>query len=74
MTEKMTPTEDQEHAIRRMVAEADDTGGVILGAEMGTGKTLICVETALRLRAEVILIIAPLGTRVGWERTFPAHP
>ena len=73
MTEKMIPTDDQEHAIRRMVAEADDTGGVILGAEPGTGKTLICVETALRMGAKTILVIAPLGTRVGWERTFRAQ-
>lgn len=69
--EKMIPSPEQENAIQRMVSEP--TGGILLAAEMGTGKTLLTVETALRKNAETILIIAPLGTRRGWENTFRAQ-
>ena len=71
--EKLTPTPEQETVIQQMVACAKgdpDKRGVILGAHTGAGKTVLCVETAIRLGAQVILVIAPLGTRVGWERTF----
>ena len=40
------------------------------GSTMGAGKTLIAVEVAKRLGSQTILVIAPLGTRVGWEVTF----
>lgn len=34
-----------------------------------THNTLIAVESALRLGTEVLLIVCPLNTRTGWERT-----
>jgi superfamily II DNA or RNA helicase len=37
---------------------------------MGAGKTLKAVEVCRRLNAEVILLIAPLNTRLGWQVTF----
>jgi superfamily II DNA or RNA helicase len=40
------------------------------GSTMGAGKTLKAVEVAKRLDAKVILLIAPLGTRLGWQVTF----
>ena len=39
-------------------------------AALGTGKTLMTVEVAKRIVATQILLIAPLGTRLGWQRTF----
>ena len=37
---------------------------------MGAGKTLKAVEVAKGLDAQVILLIAPLNTRLGWKVTF----
>jgi len=37
---------------------------------MGAGKTLKAVEVAKGLGAEIILLIAPLNTRLGWQMTF----
>ena len=37
---------------------------------MGTGKTLKAVEVAKGINAQTILLIAPLGTRLGWKVTF----
>lgn len=66
--EALVPTEEQEHAIRMMVAEM--SCAALNGSTMGAGKTLKAVEVAKRLKSEVILIIAPLGTRLGWKVTF----
>lgn len=64
---RLTPYEDQEQAIQQMVN--NPTKAALLSSEIGSGKTLSAVETLLRLNAQVSLIICPLGTRVGWERT-----
>lgn len=66
--EPLTPTPEQERAIARIVAEP--TRAALNGSTMGAGKTLKAVEVAKRLNAEVILLIAPLGTRLGWKVTF----
>lgn len=39
-------------------------------AEVGAGKTLIGVEAVIRSDVRVTLIVAPLNTRSGWEKTF----
>lgn len=66
--EVLVPTEQQADAIRRIVTEP--TRAALNGSTMGAGKTLIAVEVAKQLGAETILLIAPLGTRVGWKVTF----
>lgn len=66
--EPLTPTREQERAIVRMVSEK--SGAVLNASTMGAGKTLKAVEVAKRRGDDVILIIAPLGTRLGWQVTF----
>lgn len=46
------------------------TNGSLNASGMGVGKTLIAVELCKRLDKRCILIIAPLGTRLGWMATF----
>jgi len=64
----LTPTEQQATAIERIVTE--QSRAALNGSTMGAGKTLIAVESAKGINAETILVIAPLGTRVGWKVTF----
>lgn len=64
----LTPTPEQERAIELIVNEP--TRAALNGSTMGAGKTLKAVEVAKRLDAKVILLIAPLGTRLGWKVTF----
>jgi superfamily II DNA or RNA helicase len=66
--EALTPTAEQEEAIRRMVEEP--TRAVLNASTMGAGKTLKAVEVVKRLAPETVLLIAPLGTRLGWQKTF----
>lgn len=66
--EVLVPTEQQAEAIRRIVTEP--TRAALNASTMGAGKTLIAVEVAKQLGAETILLIAPLGTRIGWKVTF----
>lgn len=63
----LVPTEAQEAAIQQMVFSP--TKAALNGSVLGEGKTIMTVEVILRLKAEVVLIICPLGTRIGWERT-----
>lgn len=64
---RMIPDPEQEAAIQRMLAEP--TQRALNGSEMGRGKSLMAVELGLRLGYEVNLVIAPLHTFDGWERT-----
>jgi superfamily II DNA or RNA helicase len=66
--EALIPTAEQAEAIAKIVAEP--TRSALNGSTMGAGKTLIAVEAAKGLNAQTILLIAPLGTRVGWKVTF----
>ena len=65
---RLTPTPEQEAAIVRMVSES--SGAVLNASTMGAGKTLKAVEVVRRRGDQVVLVIAPLGTRVGWRATF----
>jgi len=48
-----------------------ETSGAVLNAStMGAGKTLKAVEVVKRRGDQVVLLIAPLGTRLGWKVTF----
>lgn len=64
----LIPTELQEQAIQKIASE--ETCAALNGSTMGAGKTLIAVEVVKRISAETILLIAPLGTRLGWKITF----
>jgi superfamily II DNA or RNA helicase len=68
MMEKLTPTEEQEEAIVKMVSNS--SGGALNASTMGAGKTLKAVELFSRLGYTKVLVIAPLGTRLGWKVTF----
>ena len=64
----LTPTPEQERAIVRMVSET--SGAALNASTMGAGKTVKAVEVVKRRGDRVVLLIAPLGTRVGWQKTF----
>ena len=67
---KLTPlTLDarQKKAVEKIISEP--TSAVLNASLMGTGKTLMAVETAKQLKASTVLIIAPLGTYWGWWDT-----
>ena len=66
--EKITPTPEQEGAIVRMVWES--SGAVLNASTMGAGKTVKAVEVVRRRGDKFVLLIAPLGTRLGWRTTF----
>jgi superfamily II DNA or RNA helicase len=66
--EALVPTTEQASAIARIVNTP--TRAALNGSTMGAGKTLIAVESAKGLNAQTILLIAPLGTRLGWRVTF----
>lgn len=66
--ERITPTPEQEKAIVKMVWET--SGAVLNASTMGAGKTVKAVEVVRRRDDKVVLLIAPLGTRLGWKTTF----
>ena len=66
--ERITPTPEQEDAIVKMVWET--SGAVLNASTMGAGKTVKAVEVVRRRGDKVVLLIAPLGTRLGWKTTF----
>lgn len=66
--ERITPTPEQENAIVKMVWET--SGAVLNASTMGAGKTVKAVEAVRRRDDRVVLLIAPLGTRLGWKTTF----
>jgi len=66
--ERLVPTREQEDAIVRMVSEK--SGGVLNASTMGAGKTVKAVEVVRRRGDRFVLLIAPLGTRLGWKATF----
>ena len=70
---RLTPDPEQQEAIERMVNEP--TKAALVGSQYGTGKTLVAVETALGLKAEVILVAVPLFTKYSWKATIlRQHP
>ena len=67
--DKLIPTPEQEEAIQEMVSSPAG----ILGADPGTGKTLMGVETLLRTWSTRSLIIAPASTWDNWRDTLAAQ-
>lgn len=60
--------DDQSKIVHEMV-HTDTGGGYVLASEQGAGKTVIVAQYIVEAKPAVTLIICPLGTRVGWERT-----
>ena len=67
----LVPNPKQEVVIQDLLA-GKHQGGALIGARVGAGKTLVVVEYIKRLATPklVVLLIAPLNTRLGWKRTF----
>lgn len=49
---------------------ASPTRSALNGSDLGTGKTLAGVETALRMNANTVLVSSPLNVRWDWFDTF----
>lgn len=64
----LIPTPHQEDAIRRIIGEP--TRAALNASDMGTGKTLVAVESIRRLGTSVNLVTAPLHTRRSWAKHF----
>lgn len=64
---KLVLEDRQEKAVEKIISE--DTRAALNASLMGTGKTLMGVESAIRLEAKTILIIGPLNTYWGWWDT-----
>lgn len=64
---KLTPDPKQEVAIEKMVAEPSNAA--LNASLMGTGKTVMATEVALRRNVKTVLVIAPLNTYWGWYDT-----
>lgn len=54
-------------AVEKITTEP--TMAVLNGSQMGVGKTLMAVESVLRLGSKTVLIIGPLNTYWGWYDT-----
>lgn len=60
----------QQHVVDSLLA-GNHKGGAIIAGQLGSGKTRVGVEVALRSGAKVILLVCPLkSTRIAWQRTF----
>lgn len=66
MIQPFVPRPEQEEAIQAVLRDRAH----LSRAEGGSGKTLVGVEAALRSRAPVCLVVAPLNTLTGWRKTF----
>ncbi len=58
---------DQQVAVEKIIGEP--TMAALNASLMGTGKTLMATETAIRLGSKTVLIVAPLNTYWGWSDT-----
>ncbi len=65
---RLTPTDEQEADIERIVHEP--TRGALVASDVGVGKSLVATEAALRLGANTVLIISPKNVMPNWRRHF----
>lgn len=70
MDGRLTPYPFQQEIINKVATEP--TKSALIAASLGAGKTLIAVEICrmIDVRHPTILVVAPLATRISWERTF----
>lgn len=67
MLDPLIPDAEQQRDIDRIARE---TSGAALDASTpGAGKTVVAVAVAQARGAQCVLVIAPLGTRLGWRDT-----
>lgn len=66
MMEPQVPRPDQEAAIRAVLADHFH----LCRGEVGSGKTLVGVEAALRSGSKFVLAIVPINTFGGWRKAF----
>lgn len=59
---------DQQAAVFQSIAEP--TRSVLNSSGLGTGKTVVTVETIMALGLRRVLVVAPKGTATGWRVTF----
>jgi hypothetical protein len=64
---KLILEDRQQKAVEKIISEA--TKATLNASLMGTGKTLMAVESAIKLGAKTNLIIGPLNTYWGWWDT-----
>ncbi len=64
---KLFLEQDQELAVEKIIGEP--TMAALNASLMGTGKTLMATEAAIRLGSKTALIVAPLNTYWGWADT-----
>lgn len=69
--DKLIPSEEQEQAISAILASPSKSA--LNASDLGTGKTLVGVEVALRMGVETILITSPLNVRYNWQETIEAQ-
>lgn len=67
MLEPMVLTPEQRQAVDRMVNEPTNASANV--STMSAGKTLMGVTLIQELWCRTVLIIAPLNTRLGWQKT-----
>lgn len=65
---RLIPDAGQRGVIDEMLHK-DTKGGYLLASEQGAGKSLIVAQYIVEAQPDRTLLICPLGTRVGWERT-----
>lgn len=66
--QRLTPTTDQYQAIKTIARTT--SGAALCTAGLGAGKTLTAVEVVRERDPRTVVVVCPLGTRVGWEQTF----
>lgn len=68
---RLTPHDYQEEALELMLAEP--TRACLLASDMGRGKTLMAVEFALRIKAELVLVVGVKDTWGQFNERFLAQ-
>lgn len=64
----LIPDAKQAEAIEKILSEP--TQAALIASEMGTGKTLVATEVIRGIApTKPVLIVAPLSTFIGWEKT-----
>lgn len=58
---------NQQHVIDDLLL-GNHKGGAIIAPDTGAGKTAVGVAICKAFNAQVVLLVAPLNTRVGWKR------
>ncbi len=67
-----TLTEAQERAVKLSIASIAEYGSALNSSKTGTGKTVMAVQTAMRMRCAVA-VIAPNATLPAWRKEFAEH-